>query len=87
MVIVSKTLCLVFGIYLRVAEHMDVYIRTHLITMVLSFVQLLMKRITPDRYQERWALERGEGLKLTALNSPPPLHFLWTKISGTVTNP
>lgn len=58
------------GIYLRVAEHMDVYIRTHLITIVLSFVQLLMKRITLDRYEERWALERGEGLELTAISAP-----------------
>lgn len=67
------------GIYLRVAEHMDVYIRTGLITMVLSFVQLLMKRITLDRYQERWALERGGGLKLTAisaLNFFPPALFM-----------
>lgn len=61
----SLPLCLMFGISLRVAEHMDVCIRTHLIMTVLSFVQLLMKRITLDRYQERWALERGEGLKLT----------------------
>lgn len=84
----KHTVWCLMHMYLSVAEHMDVYIRIHLTKIALRFVQLLKKRITLDRYQERWALERG-GLKLTAISALNFffLHFLWTKISGTVTNP